>query len=37
MDSRLRYRVLTREANPLVFTPQVDFGRLNKPSIIDDF
>ena len=37
MDGNLRYRILEGESAPLVFTPMVDFKKLTKPSIIDDF
>jgi hypothetical protein len=37
MDGRLNYRVLEGDADPLVFTPIVDFKKLSGPSIIDDF
>jgi len=37
MDSELRYSVLERDAAPLVFTPMVNFERLEDPSIIDAF
>ena len=37
MDSELRYAVLERDAAPLVFTPMVNFERLEDPSIIDAF
>ena len=37
IDSELRYRVEEEGADPLVFSPQVDFDRLSEPSIIDAF
>lgn len=39
MDSELRYRVVEESegANPLVFTPFVDFDKLTEASIIDAF
>ncbi len=37
MDSELRYEVAEPDAAPLVFTPMVDFRRLEDPSIIDAF
>jgi hypothetical protein len=37
MDGRLGYRVVESDAEPLVFTPIVDFKNLSGPSIIDDF
>ena len=37
LDSDLNYRVLTEGAAPLIFTPMVDFGTLEDPSIIDAF
>jgi hypothetical protein len=37
MDSHLNYRVIEKDAKPVVFTPLVDFSRLDDPSIIDAF
>ena len=37
IDSELAYRVLEGGAEPLVYVPQVDLGKLGAPSIIDDF
>jgi hypothetical protein len=37
MDSDLRYSVTEEGAMPLVFTPMVNFARMNDPSIIDAF
>ena len=37
IDADLRHRVLEGESAPLLFTPIVDFKKLTKPSIIDDF
>jgi hypothetical protein len=37
MDSELAYHVVEAGAEPLVFVPQVDFGNLEDPSIIDAF
>ncbi len=37
IDSELNYRVLEANAQPLIFSPMVDFGRLEDPSIIDAF
>jgi hypothetical protein len=37
LDSELRYRVAEEDAEPLVFSPQVDFDKLTDPSIIDAF
>jgi hypothetical protein len=37
MDSRLNYSVQEKDASPLVFSPLVDFGKLEDPSIIDAF
>jgi hypothetical protein len=37
IDSELRTSVLEGAAAPLVFSPLVDFGRLEDPSIIDAF
>jgi hypothetical protein len=33
----LIYRVVEAGAQPLVYTPLVDFGQLDDPSIIDAF
>ena len=37
IDSQLDYRVREEGADPIVFIPQVDFQRLEDPSIIDRF
>lgn len=37
MDSELNYRIVEPGAEPLVFSPMVDFERLKDPSIIDAF
>jgi len=37
MDSDLNYTVLEPDADPLIFVPTVDFGRLKDPSIIAEF
>ena len=37
MSSELEYRVLEGDADPLVYVPQVDLGKLGAPSIIDGF
>ena len=37
IDGGLNYRVLTDGAEPLIFTPMVDFAALEDPSIIDAF
>jgi len=37
LDSELQYRVIEEGAEPLVFSPQVDFDKLTDPSIIDAF
>ena len=37
IDSELNYRVVEDGAKPLVFSPMVDFGKLEDPSIIDAF
>ena len=37
MDSQLNYTVQTPGADPLIFVPMVDFGKLKDPSIIDAF
>jgi hypothetical protein len=36
-DRELNYRVEQADADPQVFVPLVDFGRLDAPNIIDDF
>ena len=37
IDRDLNYRVAEAEAQPLVYAPMVDFGKLDDPSIIDAF
>jgi hypothetical protein len=37
IDSHLNYRVLEIGVVPYIFTPMVDFGKLEDPSIIDAF
>ena len=37
IDSDLNYRVLEGDASPLVYTPMIDFDKLDDPSIIDGF
>jgi hypothetical protein len=37
IDDQLNYRVQQGDADPLVFVPLVDFGKLDDPSIIDAF
>ena len=37
IDSELNYSVAEPEAEPMVFVPQVDFEKLEDPSIIDAF
>jgi hypothetical protein len=37
IDSELNYQVMDQEAQPLIFAPMVDFGKLKDPSIIDAF
>jgi hypothetical protein len=37
VDSALNYRLLEKDAEPLVFVPLVDFEKLEDPSIIDAF
>jgi len=37
MDGDLNYRIGEENAEPLVFVPMVDFGKLDDPSIIDAF
>ena len=37
IDSELHYRVVEEGVEPLVFSPIVDFDKLEDPSIIDAF
>jgi hypothetical protein len=37
MDSELNYKVMERDADPLLLAPMVDFDKLQDPSIIDAF
>jgi hypothetical protein len=37
IGSDLRYHVVQEGAEPRVFVPQVDFDKLDDPSIIDAF
>ena len=37
IDSELKYRVVERETEPLVYVPMVDVQKLEGPSIIDGF
>jgi hypothetical protein len=37
IDSTLKYRVIQQKAQPLLFSPMVDFKKLKDPSIIDEF
>ena len=37
IDSELSYRVREEGADPIIFIPQVDFHKLEDPSIIDSF
>ena len=37
IDGDLNCRVLSEGADPLIFTPMVDFAALEDPSIIDAF
>jgi len=37
MDSHLDYQVIEKDARPVIFSPMVDFGKLEDPSIIDAF
>ena len=37
IDGDLNYLVLSEGADPLIFTPMVDFATLKDPSIIDAF
>ncbi len=37
IDTELNYRVIEADAEPLVYAPMVDFGKLDDPSIIDAF
>lgn len=37
IDNQLAYQLETKHAEPLLFVPLVDFGKLKDPSIIDAF
>ena len=37
VDDELAYSFETPQVEPLLFVPQVDFGKLRDPSIIDAF
>ena len=37
MDSHLDYQVIEKDATPVIFSPMVDFGKLEDPSIIDAY
>ena len=37
IDSELKYRIVDRETEPLVYAPMVDVQKLAGPSIIDGF
>jgi hypothetical protein len=37
IDSEMSYRVQEAGTTPMLFVPMVNFEKLNKPSIIDDF
>ena len=37
MDSELKYQVMEKGAEPLVYVPMVDVKKLEEPSIIDSF
>ena len=37
IDSQMNCRVVDEECRPIVFVPQVDFGKLEDPNIIDAF
>ena len=37
LDSQLEYTVREEGVDPVVFVPQVDFKKLEDPSIIDSF
>ena len=37
IDADLNYSVAEKEAEPLIFSPSVDFSKLKDPSIIDAF
>jgi hypothetical protein len=37
IDDQLDYRVRQEDAEPLIFVPLVDAGKLDEPSIIDAF
>ena len=37
VDSEMKYQVKEAGAAPMLFVPMVNFEKLGKPSIIDDF
>ena len=37
MDSDMKYQVVEKGARPVVFSPMVDFSKLEDPSIIDAY
>jgi hypothetical protein len=37
VDSQLKYRVQPEAAQPLVFTPQIDWQAFHDPNIIDAY
>ncbi len=37
MDSKLKFHLSTSGAEPVIYSPLVDFGSLEDPSIIDAF
>jgi len=37
IDSDLKFRVVNKDADLMIYIPVVDFAKLKKPSIIDDF
>lgn len=37
INSELKYRVVEKGAEPLIYMPLVDFEKLDEPSIIDSF
>jgi hypothetical protein len=33
----MKYRVVTADAQPVIYAPMLDFDKLDDPSIIDGF
>lgn len=37
LDNNLAFRVREQDANPLIFSPEVNWDQLSAPNIIQDF